>query len=303
MQKVLIVGGSGTIGSAFIKEFSDRYKFTSIARNELLQADLKQNYPDVNICFSDIESEDSLITIFSKVKPDIVIHMAAMKHVNLAEENPINACKVNVLGSLNVISASVKTNVPVTIAISTDKACFPENVYGYSKSLMEHCFLDANTETNKFAVCRFANVANTNGSVIPFWLSQKEKNESLKLTNKEMNRLMFSQKSAVNLINDSIEYCEHNGGGFIASAFMKSVNMYDLANVISDNIEVVGLRPGERLDEKLVSEKELPFSYIEDDLILLKREPNLNENKLTKEYSSQTADKMNNTDMLELIEG
>ena len=292
MKKILIVGGSGTIGSAFIREFSDRHRFTSVARNELLQADLKQKYPDVDIFMSDIESEDSLITIFSKVKPDIVIHMAAMKHVNLAEENPINACRVNVLGSLNVISASIKTNVPMTVAISTDKACFPENVYGYTKSLMEHCFINANTKDNKFAVCRFANVTNTNGSVIPFWLSQKEKNESLKLTDKNMNRLMFSQKAAVNLINNSINYCENNGGGFIASSFMKSVNMYDLAKVISDDVEIVGLRPGERLDEKLISEKELPFTYIENNLILLKKELNLGKNKLDEEYSSRTVDKM-----------
>ena len=138
MKKVLIVGGSGTIGSAFIKEFYDKYEFSSISRNELMQAELKRKFPKVNIYFSDIESQDNLTTIFLKVKPDIVIHMAAMKHVNLAEENPINACKVNVLGSLNVISASIRADVPTTIAISTDKACFPENVYGYSKSLMEH---------------------------------------------------------------------------------------------------------------------------------------------------------------------
>ena len=224
-----------------------------------------------------------------------------MKHVDLAQENPINACKVNVLGSLNVISASTKTDVPITIAISTDKACFPENVYGYSKSLMEHCFHDANTSRNKFAVCRFANVANTNGSVIPFWLSQKEKNESLKLTDKNMNRLMFSQKSAVNLINDSIKYCEKNGGGFTASTFMKSINMYNLAGVISDNVEIIGLRPGERLNEKLISQKELKYTYIEDDLILLKKEPNPNDNKLEQEYSSENADKMSLQEMLELI--
>tara|TARA_R110002020_G_scaffold64643_1_gene171490 strand:+ start:990 stop:1901 length:912 start_codon:yes stop_codon:yes gene_type:complete len=301
MKKVLIIGGSGTIGSAFIKEFYEEYEFSSISRNELMQADLKRNFPKVDIHFSDIESESSLITIFSKVKPDIVIHMAAMKHVDLAQENPINACKVNVLGSLNVISASTKTDVPITIAISTDKACFPENVYGYSKSLMEHCFHDANTSRNKFAVCRFANVANTNGSVIPFWLSQKEKNESLKLTDKNMNRLMFSQKSAVNLINDSIKYCEKNGGGFTASTFMKSINMYNLAGVISNDVEIIGLRPGERLNEKLISQKELEYTYIEDDLILLKKEPNPNDNKLEQEYSSENADEMSLQEMLELI--
>jgi FlaA1/EpsC-like NDP-sugar epimerase len=301
MKKILVVGGSGTIGSAFIDEFYNDYKFSSISRNELLQAELKRKFPKVNIYFSDIESQDNLTTIFSKVKPDVVIHMAAMKHVNLAEENPINACKVNVLGSLNVISASVRANVPITIGISTDKACFPENVYGYSKSLMEHCFHEANTSRNKFAVCRFANVANTNGSVIPFWLGQKEKGESLKLTDKNMNRLMFSKKSAVNLIHDTINYCEKNGGGFTASTFMKSVNMYDLAKTISSDVEVVGLRPGERLNEKLMSERELPYTYIKDNLIILKKQLNDGKNKLNIEYSSESADKMSDEQMLELI--
>ena len=138
-------------------------------------------------------------------------------------------------------------------------------------------------------------------SVKPFWMSQKEKGEPLKLTDKNMNRLMFSQKSAVHLINDSIKHCEENTGGFISSTFMKSINMYDLANIISDEIEIVGLRPGERLNEKLISEKELPFTSIEDDLILLKRELNDNENKLEEEYSSETADKMSLQEILELI--
>ena len=107
MKKILIVGGSGTIGSAFIKEFYDKYEFSSISRNELMQAELKTKFPKVNIYFSDIESQDNLTTIFLKVKPDVVIHMAAMKHVNLAEENPINACKVNVLDSADLLSITL----------------------------------------------------------------------------------------------------------------------------------------------------------------------------------------------------
>ena len=301
MKKILIVGGSGTIGSAFIKEFYDKYEFTSISRNELNQAELKRKFPKVNLSFCNVENKHNLITLFKKIKPDVVIHMAAMKHVNLAEENPINACNVNVLGSINVISASISTNVPMTIGISTDKACFPENVYGYTKSLMEHCFHQANNEINKFAVCRFANVANTTGSVIPFWLSQNKKNEPLKLTDKRMNRLMFSQKSAVNLIHDTIMYCKKNGGGFTASKFMKSVNMYELAKNISNKIKIVGLRPGERLNEKLMSEREIPFTYLEDDLIILKKNKNKNTNKLKSEYSSKTAEKMNTSEILELI--
>ena len=103
------------------------------------------------------------------------------------------------------------------------------------------------------------------------------------------------------MIHDTINYCDKNGGGFTASTFMKSVNMYDLAKIISDDVEVVGLRPGERLNEKLMSERELPYTYIEDNLIILKKQLNDGKNKLNIEYSSQSADKMSDVEMLELI--
>ena len=103
------------------------------------------------------------------------------------------------------------------------------------------------------------------------------------------------------MINDTIQYCEKNGGGFTASTFMKSINMYDLAKTISNNIEIVGLRPGERLNEKLMSERELPYTYIEEDLIILKKQLNQNENKLNTEYSSENAEKMSVSEILELI--
>ena len=112
---------------------------------------------------------------------------------------------------------------------------------------------------------------------------------------------MFSQTSAVNLIHDTIKHCEKHGGGFTASTFMKSVNMYELAKTISADVEIVGLRPGERLNEKLMSKRELPYTYIENDLIILKKQLNQNENKLNTEYSSESAEKMSVSEMLELI--
>ena len=129
-----------------------------------------------------------------------------MKHIDLMEQNPIAGCNVNVIGSLNVISASMKYDVPITVAVSTDKACSSASVYGDTKSLMEKCFMEANTDRNRFALTRFANVAHSNGSVLPFWLNLREKGLPLKLTDPKMNRLIFTQRDAAELIMKTIKY-------------------------------------------------------------------------------------------------
>jgi len=166
-EKLLIVGGSGTIARAFLKEYYGEYEFYCLARNERHLAEVKRDFPNVHIRIGNIEDREQLFYTFERVRPDVVVHMAAMKHVNLVEENPIQGTKINVQGSLNVISASLRTDVPITVGLSTDKACSPKNVYGYSKSILEHCFIEANTDRNKFACTRFANVALTSDSVIP----------------------------------------------------------------------------------------------------------------------------------------
>lgn len=300
MKKILITGGSGTIGKAFIKTFP-QYEYYSISRNEKFITDLLREYPKVKSYVGNIENKDFLIQTFKKINPDVVIHAAAMKHINIAEENPIQACNVNIIGSLNIISASIETNVPITIGVSTDKACSSESVYGDTKSLMEKCFTQANNNKNKFAVCRFANVTHSNGSVLPFWLNLAKQGKTLKLTSKDMNRLMFSQTDSSNLIHNTIDKCEKDSGGFICSYKMKSVNMLELAKVISDKIEIVGLRSGEKLNETLINIKETPYTYIQDDMIYLYNEKNPNDNKLNNEYSSLTADKMSLEEMKKLI--
>ena len=255
MKKVLITGGAGTIGKAFIRRYYDEFNFYNISRNEGSQTQLKREFPNVENYICSIEDEGSILRVFDKVKPDIVIHTAAMKHIDIIENEPVQACIVNVVGSLNVIKASTKYDVPITVADSTDKACSSESVYGDTKSLMEKCFMDANTDNNKFSACRFANVTHSNGSVLPFWLGLKEKGLPLKLTDPNMNRLMFSQRDAAELIMNTIELTDELGGGFVGSTKMKTVNMLDLAKTISDDIDVVGKRAGEKVDEDLISEK------------------------------------------------
>ena len=236
MKKVLITGGAGTIGKAFIKRYQDKFKFYNMSRGEGLQAQLKREFPEVENHIGNIDISFDVFRVFDKVKPDIVIHTAAMKHIDIIESEPIQACSTNVIGSLNIILASTKYNVPITVAVSTDKACSSESVYGDTKHLMERCFMDANSKDVRFSSCRFANVAHSNGSVLPFWLKLREEGKSLKLTNEKMNRLIFSKSDAAQLIHRVIEICEKEGGGFVGSYKMKSVNMLGLAKTISNNI-------------------------------------------------------------------
>ena len=301
MKKLLITGGSGTIGRKFIETYQNDYEIYNYSRDESLQAELSRTFPKVKSIVGSIEDKGMLFTTFDKIKPDVVIHSAAMKHLDMAENNPIQACRVNVVGSLNIIEASIHSDVKVTIGISTDKSCDPENTYGYSKSLMERCFLDANTDRNRFACTRFANVTHSSGSVIPFWLKLKKEGKSLKLTDKDMNRLMFSQLDSVKLVKKAINECEKEGG-FILSTIMKKTNMYELAKFISDDIEMVGKRDGEKLDEKLISEKELPFTYVDGNYVFIRKDINEDtDNRLDKELSSRTGENMNQKDLEELV--
>ena len=304
-MRILITGGSGTIGKAFVKEFPE-HQYFNVSRNEKFLTDLIREYPNVKSFIGNIEDEGFLFRVFKDVKPDVVIHAAAMKHINIAEENPIQACQSNVIGSINVINASIMADVPITIGISTDKACSSESVYGDTKSLMEKCFMEANTNTNKFALCRFANVAHSNRSVLPFWLKCKKENQPIKITDTDMNRLMFSKSDSAKLINKVINKCKTDGGGFVGSYKMKSVNMMEVAETIAyegfvSEVEVVGKRPGEKVNEDLISESETPYTYIEGDMIYIYNKKNKDTNKLTEGYSSASAEKMTEEEIKDLI--
>ena len=301
-MKILITGGSGTIGKAFIKQFPE-HNYFNVSRNEKFLTDLMREHPKTKNYIGNIEDKEFLFRVFKEVKPDIVIHAAAMKHINIAEENPIQACQSNVIGSINIINASVIADVPITIGISTDKACSSASVYGDTKSLMEKCFMEANTDKNKFALTRFANVAHSNGSVLPFWLKSKKDGKPLRLTDPEMNRLMFTQKDAAQLIKRTINWTELRGGGFVKSYKMKCVNMLDLAKFISDDVEIIGKRPGEKTDEDLISKKEVDRTYLYGDDIHIRMEENDGDNKLTKPYNSKTAPNMTEDEMRELVYG
>lgn len=298
-RKVLITGGSGTVGMAFMKEYEHEFDFFNVSRNESYINELSQAFPNTKSYVADIRDADRMINLFLKVKPDIVIHAAALKHVNHAELNPSKTVEVNILGSLNVIKACIRAEVPVAVAISTDKACQPENIYGYSKKITEQIFLEHYNEKTKFACARFANVAASNGSVIPFWIKSASNGDTLKLTDSRMNRLMFTAQEASQLIRQTIEYADESTEGFVLSRIMKSVNMLELANIISRQFgngsqpSIVGKRPGERLNETLVSQAELGEAYLtRDGKHIALHSDSFGQGRLTQELSSLTADYM-----------
>lgn len=302
-KKLLITGGSGTVGSAFISRYYDSYDIAVFSRNESLQADLKRKFVDVECFLGSIENKSSVFAAYDVFQPSIVIHAAAMKHVNLAEKQPIQTCDINILGSLNVIEASRLFRTPITVAVSTDKACDIENVYGASKYMMERCFLEANSPTQSFVVCRFANVAHSNGSVIPFWLKLASEGKSLKVTDPSMNRMMFSQKEAADLIHKAIDFSLINKNGFILTKLMKNVNILKLAKAISNQIEIVGARLGEKVNENLVSLRELPYSKILDNgYILIQKDKNDDISTTLKEpFSTETAESMSDEEIRNLV--
>lgn len=308
-RRVLITGGSGTVGQAFIKRYEKEFNFFNLSRNETYIQALKQNYPNVESFVADVQDLDRLTRLFLQIKPDIVLHAAALKHVNFAELNPSQTVEVNIVGSLNVAKASIRAQVPIVIGVSTDKACQPENMYGYSKKILEQTFLEHYNESTRFICTRFANVACSNGSVIPFWIESARNGETLKLTDSRMNRLMFTSSEAAELVRQGITYAEQSTKPFVLCRIMKSVGMLDLANQLSHEFgtgkkpEIVGIRPGERLNETLVSDSELSVASITDDEKYITLHNNeFGDGRLTKALSSLTADYMSEQEMRSLYQ-
>lgn len=302
MKKVFITGGSGTVGTCFIEHNINKYKIYSYSRNEKAQVALKRTFPKVEIILGSVEDRLNLENTIVKVKPDIIIHAAALKHVDSAEKQPMEMVKSNIIGSKNIIELTKKHDIPITIGISTDKACDPNNLYGYSKLMMEKMFVEANSEKNIFCCARFGNVAGSNGSVIPFWLNCKKQNKPLPLTNATMTRLMLNGKEVSSLLERCIYEAENKLGGFILSKIMKKVEMNDLANVISSKKEIIGLRPGEELHENLISERELKFTRLDNDYIFILNKKNHDKlSQLKNPLSSKNAIKMSSNELKSLV--
>jgi len=260
--KILVTGGTGSFGQAFVRRILADYKDCTIrvySRDELKQYDMAQSLgqdPRVRFFLGDVRDRDRLERAMHGI--DLVVHAAALKHVPICEFNPAEAVKTNILGSQNVVDAAIDAGVRKTIALSTDKAVNPVNLYGATKLCSEKLFVHGNVYSGsrdiRFGCVRYGNVMGSRGSVIPLFEKQAATGV-LTLTDRRMTRFWLSLEAAVDLVLHAVSQME---GGEIFVPKIPSMRIVDLARAIAPKarIEEVGRRPGEKLHEVLLTAEE-----------------------------------------------
>lgn len=255
-MRILILGGAGFFGKAFANDALQKGHTVCIySRNEYNQFLMRQELRDHEFLrwfIGDVRDVDRLKRAMHKV--DTVIHAAALKRIEVGEYCPDELVKTNTIGAINVIEAAMQTGVKNVVALSTDKAAAPYNAYGASKLLSEKLFLAANNMSGehgtRFAVVRYGNVAGSTGSVIPTWRQQIAEGKKLTVTNPNMTRYWMDIQEAVDMVAASI------GRRDMAVPSLAAYRVGDLAEAMGGEMDVVGLRPGEKMHETMVSEHE-----------------------------------------------
>ena len=269
-KTLLITGGTGSLGKELTKTILKRWpnvrRLIIFSRDEQKQFQMAQEfspdrYPNIRFFIGDVRDLDRLKRAFNGV--DYIIHAAAMKHVHIAEYNPDECVKTNISGAENVIRAALSTKVSKVVALSTDKACAPINLYGATKLTSDKLFIAANnirgTEDINFSVVRYGNVMGSNGSVIPFF--QKKKAEGcLPITDPNMTRFNISLSGGVELVLHALE---HAWGGEVFVPKIPSYRITDVATAIGPECQhqVVGIRPGEKIHEEMITSSDAFTTY------------------------------------------
>lgn len=280
-KKIIVTGGSGSIGAEIVRQLL-KYEVSQLriysndehGQHRLINKLGKDSR--LRFLIGDIRDKDRMDKAFEDA--NICFHAAALKHVPLCEYNPFESVKTNIIGTQNIIDLAIKHNLERVIAISTDKAAAPFSVMGASKLMMEKLITAAyyvrGKSNIKFAAVRFGNVLNSRGSVIPLWKKQIKKGGPITITDPKMTRFFMEMSKAVNLVLRAAELMQ---GGEIFVLKMDKVNIFDLAKMIikkySPNkdipIEIIGVRSGEKLYEKLATEEELECALETDDMLIL----------------------------------
>ena len=318
-KNILVTGGTGSFGNEFVYYLLKNYKCNKIiifSRDELKQHNMKikfNKYKNLRFLIGDIRDLDRLKYAFRDV--DFVIHAAALKQVPIAEYNPLEFIKTNIIGSSNIVTAALDNKVKKVIALSTDKAVNPVNLYGATKLCAEKIFIDANAITGrsstKFSIVRYGNVLNSRGSVIPLILKAKSENKKeVPLTDERMTRFFISLNDAIKFEIKSLKMMDK---GEIFVPKMQSFFIKDLIKSIypSSKLKKIGIRPGEKIDELLISKNESSDAYeLKDGYVLISKKTyffsNLRE-KLKKsknlfEYNSRDNDKfLNKKQIMKLL--
>lgn len=263
---ILITGGTGTFGKNFISYLFKNHnprKVIVYSRDEMKQYEMAKNFDDSRIRFflGDVRDHERLKMALRDV--DILIHAAATKIVMAAEYNPFECIKTNVIGAMNVINASIENGVKKVVALSTDKASSPINLYGASKLASDKLFIASNQYTGQrgtcFSIVRYGNVMGSRGSLLQY-LKEAADDDFLKLTDPRMTRFMIEIADAIRLVNTAIQ---GSVGGEVYVAKLKSMFVSDIFKAIYPNkkVEIVGIRPGEKLNEQMIAVEDAPCTY------------------------------------------
>lgn len=295
-KTILITGGTGSLGQALTKHIFKTYpdvkKLIILSRDEQKQFQMAQDYhpadyPQIRFLLGDVRDKERLVRAFKGV--DFVIHAAAMKHVHLAEYNPDECIKTNIGGAQNVIHAALETTVQNVVALSTDKACAPINLYGATKLTSDKLFVAANnikgTNPIKFSVVRYGNVMGSNGSVIPFFMKKRSEGK-LPITDPTMTRFNISLQGGVDMVMHAME---HAWGGEIFIPKIPSYKILDVAKAIAPNCElkIVGIRPGEKIHEEMITASDSFYTYdLGQYYTILPSVPNFNLEKYKEHFNA-----------------
>ncbi|HVP86366.1 MAG TPA: UDP-N-acetylglucosamine 4,6-dehydratase (inverting) [Rhizomicrobium sp.] len=279
-KSVLVTGGTGSFGKHFVKTVIAKYKprrLIIFSRDELKQFEMQQlfpmdQYPFMRYFIGDVRDRDRLELAMRDV--DYVIHAAALKQVPTAEYNPFECIRTNVFGAENVVYAALRRNVRKVVALSTDKAANPVNLYGASKLASDKIFVAANNlsgaDGTKFSVVRYGNVVGSRGSVVPFFQKLVEDGaETLPITDERMTRFWITLAQGVNFVLSSMEMTR---GGEIFVPKIASTTIVDLASLLGPNVaqKVVGIRPGEKLHETMIPADDSRWTVeLEDRFVIL----------------------------------
>ncbi|GAC1419429.1 MAG: UDP-N-acetylglucosamine 4,6-dehydratase (inverting) [Flavisolibacter sp.] len=263
-ETILITGGTGFLGKRLAVRLKDKYRIILTGRNNKQNMNAQQ-FTGCEIAPMDIANIESVRDAFREYRPNIIIHAAATKFVDLAEKFPMECVDVNVIGSQNVCRVAVETGVDIVIGISTDKAAPPvRNTYGLTKALMERIFCSMNGKSKtKFACVRYGNVAWSTGSVLTIWKKMHEEKGIIGTTGPEMRRFFFTVDDAVNLVLTALKNIVDIQGK-VLSRKMKAAQVEDILKVWTKNkggkYEKIEGRPGERDDEFLIGDLELAYT-------------------------------------------
>ena len=316
---VLITGGTGSLGTALTKKILETNVTTIriFSRDEWKQVQMESNFNDKRLRFfiGDVRDKERLSRALENV--DIVIHAAALKQMPVAEYNPFEAVKTNIIGTENLIESCLDNNVETVLAIGTDKAVAPLNTYGATKLLMERLFVSANfykgEHKTKFLCVRYGNVMGSRGSIIPVFVNQIKDKKKITITDPNMTRFNILMSEALNLIFRALK----NGkGGEVFVPKLKAYRVGDIKDAIvevsesKNEVETIPVRPGEKIHESLISFDELSntFENEEDYIIIDKQIQNWFMNdikfiktKLNKQYSSDVVEIISKNELKELL--